>query len=119
MAKKLFVGSVPWSSTDETLSAYFSQAGTVESCQIITDRMTGRSKGFAFVEMATDEEAAKAVEMFHDKEFEGRKLVVNEARPKEDRPAGARRSFGGGGGTGGGFRREGGFGQRDDSRMAA
>ncbi len=87
MGTKLFVGGLPWRSTEEALAQYFSAAGTVVSAKIITDRMTGRSRGFGFVEMATPEDAAKAIEMFHDKEFEGRKLIVNEARPMEDRPS--------------------------------
>ena len=86
MGQKLYVGNLPYSATDSTLSDLFSQAGTVTSASIITDRMSGRSKGFGFVEMSSPEEAQKAIEMFHDKEHEGRKLTVNEARPKEDRP---------------------------------
>ena len=93
MAKKLYVGGLPYASTEEAVKEYFSQAGTVESVNIINDKMTGRSKGFGFVEMATDEEAQKAVDMFHGKEFEGRTLTVNEARPLEERP---KRDFDGG-----------------------
>jgi RNA recognition motif-containing protein len=100
MAKKLYVGSLSYSTTDDGLKDFFSQAGTVESATIIIDKMSGRSKGFGFVEMSTDEEAQKAVEMFNGKELDGRALVVNEARPMTDRPP--RRNFGGGGG--GGFR---------------
>lgn len=92
MGQKLYVGNLPYSATDSSLSDLFSQAGAVTSASIITDRMSGRSKGFGFVEMSSPEEAQKAIEMFHDKEFDGRKLTVNEARPKEDRP---RRDFGG------------------------
>jgi RNA recognition motif-containing protein len=92
MNQKLYVGNLPFSATDATLSEMFAEAGTVTSASIITDRMSGRSKGFGFVEMSSPEEAQKAIEMFHDKEYEGRKLTVNEARPKEDRP---RRDFGG------------------------
>lgn len=95
MGQKLYVGNLPYSATDSSLSDLFSQAGAVTSASIITDRMSGRSKGFGFVEMSSPEEAQKAIEMFHDKEFEGRKLTVNEARPKEDRP---RRDFNRGGG---------------------
>lgn len=99
MAKKLYVGGLSYSTTEDTLREYFSQAGAPESVTIIMDRMSGRSKGFGFVEYATDEEAAKAVEMFNGKEFEGRNLTVNEARPMTERPP--RRDFGGGGGSGG------------------
>lgn len=97
MGQKLYVGNLPYSFTDSSLSDLFSQAGTVTSASIITDKMSGRSKGFGFVEMSTPEEAQAAIEMFHDKEQDGRKLTVNEARPKEDRP---RRDFGGGNGGG-------------------
>ena len=85
MAKKLYVGGIPYSSTNDTLKAAFAQAGTVESAMIIMDKMTGRSKGFGFVEMATDEDAQKAIEMWNGKDFEGRTLTVNEARPLEPR----------------------------------
>lgn len=99
MAKKLYVGSLSYSTTDDTLKQYFAQAGTVATASVIMDRMSGRSKGFGFVEMSTDEEANAAIEMFDGKEFEGRTIIVNEARPKEDRPrtGGFRR----GGSTGG------------------
>jgi len=90
MAKKLYVGSLPYSTTEDSLKELFQQAGTVESASVIIDRMSGRSKGFGFVEMSTDEEAQKAIEMFDKKEFEGRNIVVNEARPMEKRP---RREF--------------------------
>lgn len=86
MTKKLFVGGIPYNSSEDSLAETFSEAGTVDSASIITDKMTGRSKGFGFVEMSTEEEAQKAIEMFDGKEFEGRNLTVNEARPKEDRP---------------------------------
>jgi len=91
MAKKLYVGGIPYSTTEDALKDAFSQAGTVESVAIIIDKMSGRSKGFGFVEMSTDEEAQKAIEMWHGKEFEGRTLTVNEARPMEARPP--RRDF--------------------------
>lgn len=84
MAKKLYVGGLPYSTQESALEEYFSQAGTVASAMIITDKMSGRSKGFGFVEMEKDEEAQKAVEIFDGKEFEGRTLVVNEARPKRE-----------------------------------
>lgn len=86
MGKKLYVGGLPYSTTQEALGEYFSQAGAVDSAVIITDKMSGRSKGFGFVEMSNDDEAQKAIEMFDQKEFEGRRLTVNEARPMEERP---------------------------------
>jgi RNA recognition motif-containing protein len=85
MAKKLYVGGIPYSTSQDGLKAHFEQAGAVESATIIMDKMTGRSKGFGFVEMANDADAAKAIEMFHGKDFEGRTLTVNEARPLEPR----------------------------------
>jgi cold-inducible RNA-binding protein len=86
MAKKLYVGGLPYNSTEDSLKEAFSKAGTVESATIITDKMTGRSRGFGFVEMSSDDEAKKAIEMWNGKEFEGRNLTVNEARPMEERP---------------------------------
>ncbi len=86
MAKKLYVGGLPYSTSEESLKQYFSQAGTVESTAIITDKFSGKSKGFGFVEMSSDEEAQTAIEMFNGKEFEGRNLTVNEAKPREERP---------------------------------
>ncbi len=86
MAKKLYVGGLSYQTNQQGLEEYFSQAGVVTSATIITDRMTGRSKGFGFVEMANDEEADNAINMFHGKDFDGRSLTVNEARPMEDRP---------------------------------
>ncbi len=91
MAKKLYVGGLPYTTTEDSLKEAFSQAGTVESAMIIMDKMTGRSKGFGFVEMSTEEDAAKAIDMYNGKDFEGRNLTVAEARPMEDRPP--RRSF--------------------------
>ncbi len=85
MSKKLYVGGVPFSSTEESLQSAFSQAGTVESAKIIMDKMTGRSKGFGFVEMSTEEEAQKAIELFNGKDFEGRRLTVNIAHPPKNR----------------------------------
>lgn len=85
MAKKLYVGGLSYSTTQDGLQQYFAQAGAVTSAMVITDRMSGRSKGFGFVEMSTDEEAQKAIEMFNGKEFEGRTLTVNEARPMTER----------------------------------
>ena len=86
MAKKLYVGNLSYDMTEDTLKDTFSQAGTVESAIIIKDKMSGRSKGFGFVEMSTDEESQKAIEMLNGKEFDGRALTVNEARPMEERP---------------------------------
>ncbi|QQS61016.1 MAG: RNA-binding protein [Candidatus Moraniibacteriota bacterium] len=85
MNKRLYVGGIPYSSTEDGLKDTFSQAGEVTSVRIILDRMTGRSRGFGFVEMATEDEAQKAIELFDGKEFEGRTLVVNEARSDERR----------------------------------
>lgn len=98
MGKKLYVGNLPYSTTDDSLREMFTQFGTVESAQIITDQFSGRSKGFGFVEMASDEEAQNAVKTLDGKDIEGRAIKVNEARPKTDRP----RREGGGGGYGGG-----------------
>lgn len=83
--KKLFVGSLPWGVDDAQLAQIFSQAGTVTSAQVVKDRDTGRSRGFAFVEMSTDEEAKAAVEKLNGLDVDGRKIVVNIARPREDR----------------------------------
>ncbi len=103
MSKRLYVGSLPYETTDQELKDAFSQAGTVESASVIMDRMTGRSKGFGFVEMTNDEEANKAIEMWNGKELGGRTLVVNEARPMEPRaPRTGGRDGGGRGGFGGG-----------------
>ena len=85
MALKLYVGGLAYSTTQDSLSAYFGQAGTVTSAVIIIDKATGQSKGFGFVEMSTEAEAQKAIEMFDGKEFEGRALKVNEARPMTER----------------------------------
>ncbi|HEU0085927.1 MAG TPA: RNA-binding protein [Candidatus Paceibacterota bacterium] len=107
MATKLYVGGIPYTTQEDTLREYFSAAGNVLSAVIIMDKMSGRSKGFGFVEMDSKEDADKAIEMFNDKEFEGRKLTVNEARPMEPRQPRSGGSFGGGnGGYGGGSRRE-------------
>ena len=86
MAKKLFVGSLPFATTSEELNKIFSEVGEVESANVITDRMSGRSRGFGFIEMAKDDDAKKAVEKLNGHEIEGRKIVVNEARPREERP---------------------------------
>jgi|SRR6185503_10251155 len=105
MAKKLYVGGLSYKTTKEELAEAFGQVGTVSSATIISDRMTGESKGFGFVEMDTDEAALAAIEMWNGKELDGRSLTVNEARPMEERPA---RSGGGFGGGRGGFGRSGG-----------
>lgn len=86
MATRLYVGGIPYSTTEDALREAFSPAGEVVSVKIIIDRMSGRSRGFGFVEMATPEAAQKAIEMWHGKDFEGRTLTVNEARPLEERP---------------------------------
>ena len=103
LATKLYVGGLPYSTTDDQLKEHFSAAGNVVSATVITDKMSGRSRGFGFVEMATDEEAAKAVEMFNGQEMEGRNIIVNEARPMEQRAprSGGFNRGGGGGGRGG------------------
>jgi len=82
--KKLFVGSLPWSVDDDQLQQLFSQAGNVTSAQVVKDRDSGRSKGFGFVEMSTDEEAAQAIEKLNNSEVDGRKIFVSVARPKSD-----------------------------------
>ncbi len=105
MAKKLYVGGLPYSTTEDALKEYFAQAGSVDTATIIIDKISGRSKGFGFVEMSTDEEAQKAVEMFNGVEFEGRKITVNEARPMEARPPRREGGFNRGSGFGGGQRR--------------
>lgn len=104
MAKKLYVGGLSYSTTDAALRDTFAKAGTVESATIIMDRMSGRSKGFGFVEMSTEEEARSAIEMFDGKELDGRTIRVNEARPMDARPprSGGFRRQGGGQGYGGG-----------------
>jgi RNA recognition motif-containing protein len=108
MATKLYLGGLPYATQEAALKEYFAQAGEVTSAVIIMDKMSGRSKGFGFVEMATSEEAQNAISMFNDKEFEGRRLTVNEARPMEARAprTGGNGGYGGGsnGGYGGGSR---------------
>ena len=102
MVKKLYVGGLAYATTDESLGAAFAQAGTVVSAIVIKDKFSGQSKGFGFVEMSTDEEAAAAIQMWDGKELEGRTVKVNEAKPMEDRPPrrdnfsrGPRNDFGG------------------------
>ena len=120
MAKKLFVGGLPWATTDARLSEVFSQYGTVASAQVITDRATGRSKGFGFVEFSSDEEAMAAMQALNGQDLDGRKIIVSEARPPQPRDNNySGGGFGGGrrddrrGGYGGG----GGGGRRDDRRQ--
>ncbi len=102
---KLYVGNLSWGTTNDSLAQVFSDAGAVASAMVVIDKMTGKSRGFGFVEMNDDTEGTKAIEMFNGKEVDGRKLVVNEARPLADRPP--RRAGGMGGGMNGGnnFRR--------------
>jgi len=96
VATKLYVGNLSYEVTEEQLKELFSGAGSVVSVDLITDRQSGRSKGFAFVEMGSDDAAKAAIEKLNNTDFEGRKLNVNEAKPREERPSGGRR-FGGGG----------------------
>ncbi|MBX7230918.1 MAG: RNA-binding protein [Bdellovibrionales bacterium] len=106
MGKKIYVGNLPYSTDDAELESHFSQHGQVESARIITDRETGRSKGFGFVEMASDDDATQAIEKLNGSQLGGRQITVSEARPQQPRS---------GGGGGGGFRggpRGGGGGQR-------
>ncbi|HYK19551.1 MAG TPA: RNA-binding protein [Pyrinomonadaceae bacterium] len=113
MSKKLYVGNLSFQTTSQDLQELFGQAGTVESAQIIEDRDTGQSKGFAFVEMSSDAEAASAIDQFNGKEVGGRMLKVNEARPRENRSGGGGgRGFGGGNRGGFGGNRGGGGGNR-------
>jgi RNA recognition motif-containing protein len=105
MGRKLYVGNLPFSTSEQALESLFSSAGTVESVRIITDRDTGRSKGFGFVEMSSDAEAQQAISDFNGKDNDGRAMTVSEARPQEPRSGG-----GGFGGGGGGGRRSGGGG---------
>jgi len=102
MGKKLYVGNLSYDVTDGSLEQMFAAHGTVQSAQVIMDRDTGRSKGFGFVEMGSDQEAQAAIQALNGQQVWGRSLAVNEARPKEDRGGGGRgRSSGGGGGYGG------------------
>src|SRR3954462_3607970 len=98
MARKLYVGNLPFSAGEAELQELFAQAGAVDSVKVMRDMATGRARGFAFVEMSSDEDAQKAIDKFHNYEFGGRNLTVNEARPRPERSGG----FGGGGVGGGG-----------------
>src|SRR5215468_6453294 len=108
MAKNIYVGNLTWDTTADDLLALFQQHGAVARAQVITDRETGRSRGFGFVEMDNDAEAQKAIDALNGSQFRGRPLTVNEARPREDRGGGG--GGGGGYGGGGGGRRGGGGG---------
>ena len=98
MGKKLYVGNLAYGVTDSDVQKLFEAHGTVQSAQVIMDRDTGRSKGFGFVEMGSDQEAQAAIKGLADKEVDGRRLTVNEAKPREDRGGGGRGGYGGGGG---------------------
>lgn len=112
MGRRLYVGNLPYSATDEDLTSLFSKAGGVETVRVMRDMATGRARGFAFVEMANDADAQKAITDFHQYQMDGRALVVNEARPKPEGGGGGGRGFGrggserGGGDFSGGNRRE-------------
>jgi cold-inducible RNA-binding protein len=125
MSTKLYVGNLAFQTTSQQLQELFAQAGTVESASVVEDRETGRSRGFAFVEMSTQEEATSAIEQFNGKEVGGRALKVNEAKPRESGGGGGRGGFGGnrggfgggrGGGGGGGNRGGNGGGRRSEPR---
>jgi RNA recognition motif-containing protein len=132
MESKIYVGGLSYDTTEEALNTLFSQAGTVKSVHIATDRDTGRSRGFGFVEMGSQAEMDKAIQMFKDKQLDGRTLTVNQARPREERGGGGygggNRGGGGYGGGGGGYggggggygggggRRDGGYGGGDNRR---
>jgi uncharacterized membrane protein YgcG len=111
MAKKLYVGNLAWSVTNDALEQLFSGFGTVTSAQVVQDRETGRSRGFGFVEIQEDDAAQRAIDEMHDKEIEGRRLTVNEAKPREG-GGGGRGGYGGGGGGGRGGYGGGGGGRR-------
>ena len=117
MSTKLYIGNLAFQTTSQELQELFAQAGTVESASVVEDRMTGRSRGFAFVEMSTKEEATAAIDQFNGKELGGRALKVNEAKPRENRAGGGGgRGFGGNRGGGGyGGNRNGGGGGRGNS----
>lgn len=126
MATKLYVGNLNYGTTDESLTELFSEAGNVTSAQVVVDRYTGQSRGFGFVEMASEDEAQQAIAAIHGRNVGGRTLVVNESRPRENRTGGGggggygggggNRSGGGGGYGGGGGRSSGGGGGRGGDR---
>jgi RNA recognition motif-containing protein len=103
MGRRLYVGGLPYATTQDELQQLFSEIGAVTSASVITDRATGQSKGFGFVEMATDEEAQKAIDQLNGAQVGGRTITVNEARPPERRPGGGGGGGGYGGGGGGGY----------------
>jgi RNA recognition motif-containing protein len=111
MARRLYVGNLPFSAGETELQELFAQAGSVDSVKVMRDMATGRARGFAFVEMSTDDEAQAAIDKFHNYEFGGRNLTVNEARPRAERSGGFG-GYGGGGFGGGNGGREGGYGGR-------
>jgi len=114
MGRRLYVGNLPYSATEDQLTELFGRVGKVETVRVMRDMATGRARGFAFVEMATDDDAQKAISEFHEQQMDGRALVVNEARPKPEGGfgggGGARGGGGGGRGGGGGYDRGGGGG---------
>jgi RNA recognition motif-containing protein len=103
----IYVGNLSWSMTDEDLNELFSQYGAVSSAKILKDKMNGRSKGFGFVEMDSDDEAKAAIAALNENEIQGRKLIVNESQPRPEGSGFKKRSFGGGSGGGGGFKKGG------------
>jgi len=115
MSTKLYVGNLAFETTSQDLEQIFGQAGTVQSASVVEDRETGRSRGFAFVEMSTNAEATAAIEQFNGKEIAGRALKVNEAKPREPRNAASGRNFGGnrGGSRGGSYGSSNGGGNRE------
>jgi cold-inducible RNA-binding protein len=115
MSTKLYVGNLSWRVSSDDLFEHFGQAGTVESANVVMDRETGRSRGFGFVEMASSDAASSAIEQFNGADLDGRNMVVNEARPREE-GGGGRGGFGGGGNRGGGGGRGGYGGGRDNDQ---
>ncbi|MES2570569.1 MAG: RNA-binding protein [Verrucomicrobiota bacterium] len=113
MGTKLYVGNLPFNTTEPDLQDLFATAGTVSEVMLVQDKFTGKSRGFAFVTMSSDSEAQAAIEQRHGKPFEGRPLTVNEARPREERSGGGGGGYGGGGGGGGYGGGGGGGGRRD------
>ena len=118
MGNKLYVGNLPFNTTETDLQDLFGQAGTVSEVMLIQDKFTGKSRGFAFITMGSDDEAKNAINLLHGKAIEGRSLTVNEARPREERAGGGGGGYGGGGGGGrrdygGGGGGGGGGGRRD------
>ena len=114
MGNKLYVGNLPYDTNEDDLTALFAKAGNVSTVNVMRDRETGRARGFAFVEMATDQDAQNAIAQLHEQSFGGRTLTVNEARPQQPRSGGG--GFGGGGGGRGGRGGGGGGGRRQEPR---